>query len=158
MQGDVDALITTANAFLQAGDWISARDAFQAVLAVEEAPEALQGLGETLWWLGETHASVELRERAYAAFRHRPDAAQATNIALGLSIHYRANVGNEAAASGWLARARRLVADFDLQDMRGWITLFDAGEASDPVEGERLSRETLALARDTGDLDLELCS
>jgi hypothetical protein len=48
------------------------------------APEALNGLGEALWWLGETFASIEYRERAYSGFRARPDPEAAVGIALAV--------------------------------------------------------------------------
>lgn len=155
---DAAERINAGASALAAGDWLAAREAFAAALEVEESPEALNGLSDALWWLGETGASVELRERAYAGFRRRPDPVAATNIALTLAIHYTANVGNPAASAGWFARARRLVDENDLTELRGWITLSDASEAPDPVTGEGFAREALEQARATGDLDLELCA
>src|SRR5215208_6856290 len=61
---------------LRAGDWIVACDAFQEALGQAETPEALNGLGEALWWLGATQDSIAARERAYAAFRHRRNPAE----------------------------------------------------------------------------------
>lgn len=150
--------IAAGDAALKAGDWPAARDAFREALALGETPEALNGLGETLWWLGETSASIDYRERAYSGFRARPDPDRAVGVALGLSIHYQANVGNAAASSGWLARARRLVHEFALASYQGWIALFEAGEADDPVAVERLSRDALEMARGAQNVDLELCA
>lgn len=152
------AFIAAGDAALKAGDWMAARDAFLEALALGESPEALNGLGQALWWLGETSASIDYRERAYSGFRARPDPDRAVDIALGLSIHYQANVGNAPASSGWLGRARRLVDEFALDSYRGWIALFDAGEAGDPVAVERLSRDALETARGVRDPDLELCA
>lgn len=143
---------------LRAGDWLSARDSFRAALERGETPEALAGLGEALWWLGETQPSVEYRERAYTGFRRRGEHAQAVNLALALSIHYEASVGNAAAAAGWLARAKRLVEETSLEGFGGWIALFEAGEAGDLAAVEARTREALAIARRSGDLDLELCA
>lgn len=156
VEGPIPSHLDAGTAALAAGDWAAARDAFTSALTAEESPEALTGLGDALWWLGETHASVEHRERAYALYRKRGDAAPAVDIAFGLAVHYRANVGNEAAAAGWGARAKRLVAEAGLEEFRGWVMLFEAGEAPDPLEGERLARLALEIARATGDLDLEL--
>jgi DNA-binding NarL/FixJ family response regulator len=158
MSSEIDDLLAAGDLALQAGDWLSARDSFRDALDIDETGEALNGLGEALWWLGETRESVAYRERAYADFRRRRDSVQAASIALGLSVHYRANMGNPAASAGWLARARRLVAEEELDDLRGWVLLLEAGEAEDPVEGEQLARETRELAARSGDLDLELCS
>jgi ATP/maltotriose-dependent transcriptional regulator MalT len=158
MPNAAGAFLQTATEALEAGDWLAARDSFQAALETSESAEALNGLGEALWWLGETHDSVGYRERAFAAFRRRRDPVQAASVALGLCVHYRANVGNRAAAAGWLARAKRLVRDADLDELRGWVLLMDADEADDPLVGERLARETRELAARSGDLDLELCA
>jgi DNA-binding CsgD family transcriptional regulator len=152
------AYIAAGDAALKGGDWLAARDDFRNALELGESPEALNGLGEALWWLGETSASIDHRERAYSGFRARPDPARAVDIALGLSVHYQANVGNAPASAGWLARAKRLVDEFGLDPYRGWITLFDAGEAADPLAMERLSRDALGVARDARDVDLELCA
>ena len=84
---------------------------FEAALAAGESPEALLGLGTALWWLQETELSLRYRERAYAAFRRRPDPLQAALVALGLVPHYGASVGNLAAAQGWTNRAARPVSD-----------------------------------------------
>ena len=158
MTEEREALVDSGNAALQAGQWGVARDRFAAALDVAETAEALNGLGEALWWLGETHDSVAYRERAYAKFRRRPDPMQAATIALGLCLHYQANVGNRAASAGWRARATRLVEEFELDDLKGWLLLIEAGEADDPVLGEELAREVRALASRSHDLDLELCA
>lgn len=142
---------------LTAGEWVAARDSFRAALQVKETPEALNGLAQALWWLGATNESIVARERAYVAFRHRQDPAQAASIALNLSVHYRANVGNAAAAAGWLGRAARLVDEFGLTELRGWILLLRADEV-DPVTCEKLARQAKEISSRSGDLDLELCA
>ena len=153
-----EALVGAGNRALEAGQWSQARDSFRAALDLGETAEALNGLGEALWWLGETHDSVGYRERAYAKFRRRPDPVQAATIALGLCVHYQANIGNPAASAGWLARAKRLVDEFGLDDFRGWLLLIEAGLADDPVRGEKLARQTREFAGRSADLDLELCA
>jgi hypothetical protein len=50
--------LATGAAALEAGRWEEARAAFAAALAGEETPQALDGMGVALWWLGETRASV----------------------------------------------------------------------------------------------------
>ena len=149
--------LEVGSAALRTGDWLVARDAFRAALDREETPEALAGLGDALWWLGETQPSVVHREKAYALFRRRPSPAEAANLALGLSIHYRANVGNIAASAGWLARAKRLVEEAQLDEFAGWVALFEAQDG-DPGAVEIHTREALRIARDAGDVDVELCA
>lgn len=158
MSNEAKALLAAGTSALEAGDWGAARDSFRAALGQRETAEALLGLGEALWWLGEIHDSVAYRERAYAEFRRRPDPARAAEIALTLCVHYRANIGNPAACAGWLARARRLVEEFELEEVRGWLLLMQAEDAEDPDAGERLAEQARGLARRSGDLDLELCA
>lgn len=158
MKKELEALVTAGSESLEAGEWSAARDYFRAALDIRETPEALNGLGQALWWLGETHDSIAFRERAYAAFRRRPDPVQAATVALALCVHYQANMGNLAASVGWLARASRLVEEFELDDFRGWLLLMEAAQAKDPARGEKLARETRDLAGRSGDLDLELCA
>lgn len=158
MPSDADGLSAVGSEALAAGDWTAARDSFRAALDLAETAEALLGLAEALWWLGEIDDAAAHRERAYAEFRRRPDPAQAAVCALVLCIHYRANLGNVAASAGWLARATRLVEEYGIDEMRGWLLLLRAGEAGDPVEGERLARHARELAVEPRDLDLELCA
>ena len=108
---------------LASGDWGAARAAFEAARADDESPEALDGLGRTLWWLRESEQAVVYRERAYSGFRRAGELARAARIALWLSREYALVGGNEAAATGWLARAERLPADVAPQAERGWVEL-----------------------------------
>ena len=156
-----DAPLTTAREALEAGDWPRARDGFEAALADEESPEALAGLGTALWWLQEADRSLELRERAYAAYRRRDQPMEAALIALGLVPSYGASLGNIAAAQGWVNRAARLVDEAGLAPLRGWVALCRAavtGESGDPWRAEVLAREAIDAARQDGDADLELCA
>jgi ATP/maltotriose-dependent transcriptional regulator MalT len=157
MPSETDRLVEEGRRALLGGDWVGARDAFHAALGQAETPEALNGLGDALWWLGATEESINARERAYVAFRRHQDHAEAANIALTLCVHYRANLGNAAASAGWLARAARLINNFRLEDLRGWLLLMQAYQA-DPVSSEGLAREARNLATTSGDLDLELCA
>jgi DNA-binding CsgD family transcriptional regulator/predicted negative regulator of RcsB-dependent stress response len=158
MSGDAEALRATGDEALKRGDWAGARAAFEAALAHDETPETLFGLGDALWWLGDVEAAIRCRKRAYAAFRRRPDPAQAAIVAMRLCLTYRANLGNRAASHGWLGRAARLVEDFQVDSLRGWVLLTRAHDADEPAEGERLGREAHEIARRAGDADLELCA
>ncbi|MGH2779935.1 MAG: tetratricopeptide repeat protein [Thermoleophilaceae bacterium] len=158
MATESEDLLASGGEALNVGDWSAARSAFEAALEQEETAEALFGLGDALWWLGEIEPAVRCRERAYAAFRRRPDPVQAAIVAMRLCLTYRANLGSRAASRGWLRRAARMVEDFELDALRGWVALMRANDAEDPVVGERLAREAHAFARESGDADLELCA
>jgi len=141
---------------LGSGEWSQARRAFEAVLAVEDSPEALDGLGRALWWLREGEQAVVQRERAYSGFRRAGDLARAARIALWLSREYTLVWGNEAASNGWLARAERLLVDVAPRAERGWLDLARAERERDPVGAKRLVGSALAVAAEAGDADLEL--
>jgi len=118
----------------------------------------LSGLAEALWWLGEIGESLECWERAYSGFRRRPDPAEAASIAIQLGVLYDANLGNHAAAAGWVARAARLVEEHSLKPLRGWVLLARAAGAADPGQHEALARQAHRLSRTSGDRHLELCA
>jgi tetratricopeptide (TPR) repeat protein len=102
--------------------------------------------------------TIENYERAYAAFRHRPDPIYPAGVALRIGFHCLAHLAHEAAAAGWFARAQRLIEEHELEGLRGELLLMQACDAEDPAFGEARVREALELARRSGDLDLELCS
>ncbi|QBI18414.1 LuxR family transcriptional regulator [Egibacter rhizosphaerae] len=151
------AHLEAAERALAEGDWPAARDAYNAALETVETPEALAGLGEALWWLGEIPAAIERTERAYAAFRRRGEPRAAARAALWLALRHDANLGNSAAAAGWLARARTLVDHHDFEDLRGWVLLYEA-ETAGPGPGQAAAHRARELAREHGDLALELCA
>src|SRR5690242_15144054 len=91
------------------GDWRGARDAFSAVLAVADVPEALFGLANALFWLGDIAGTIANCEKAYAAFRRRGDLMFAAGAALSLVGYNKGYLGNTAAARGWLSRAARII-------------------------------------------------
>ena len=123
-------------------DWAGARDAFAA--APRDA-DALDGLGQSLWWLGERDAAIEHRREAYAAYARAGRTQDAGRVAVYLAGEYRID-GREAESSGWLARARRLLADVPPGAERGWLAIEEAKRAPDFAEAEAHAREALAIA------------
>jgi DNA-binding NarL/FixJ family response regulator len=128
------------------------------VLGTEGSAEIFAGLAEALWWLGEIRESLDCWERAYSGFRQRPDPAQAALVAIQLGLLYDANLGNHAAAAGWVARAARLVDEHALEPLRGWVLIAQTADSADPGEHEALARQAHELGRASGDRDLELCA
>jgi DNA-binding NarL/FixJ family response regulator/thioredoxin-like negative regulator of GroEL len=143
---------------LERGAWEEARSAFEQALREEESPEALFGLGDALWWMGEIRESAHRCEQAYTAFRRRPDPVQAVTVAVQISFLYHANLGNYAAAAGWTARAARLVDEFALEPLQGWVLLLKTAGCTDPTQIEEWARQARQMAVEVGDRDLELCA
>ncbi len=147
-----------AQAALVDGDWPAARTAFEAWVELEPSPDALAGLGDVLWWLGDTSAAIRHHERAYAGFRRRGDPADAATTAIGLYLLYCNSIGSTAVARGWLERASRLVDEGGLEPVAGWVALLRAHDSADPSAAERWATEAHEAACRFGDPDLELCA
>ena len=140
--------------FNRAG-WAPARDAFAAALEEEPGdPEALDGLGQSLWWLGERDAAIDLRREAYAAYQRRGDARRAGGLATYLAGEHRID-GRHATAAGWLSRARRLLAGEGTVPEVGWLAIEEAKRAEDPAAAEHHARAALEVAHELGDPDVE---
>jgi hypothetical protein len=122
---------------MSAGDWPGARDAFSAVLAVAEVPQAL-------FWLGDIAGTIASCEKAYAAFRHRGDLMFAAGAALSLVGYNKGYLGNTAAARGWLSRAARII-ESDVPELRGELLGATAYVTNDPVESEVLARQAVEI-------------
>jgi ATP/maltotriose-dependent transcriptional regulator MalT len=156
-----DFLIEKAQAALDAGDWVTAKRAYEQRLEQGQVAQALFGLGVTEWWLGETRASLRHHEQAYALFHREPDPERALLAAFWLCLTYRMSMGNLAASQGWLGRAASLVDEFDLGPLGALVLIARADIATEtghPADAERYSRDALRIAREAGDIDLELCA
>ena len=136
-------------------DWAQARDAFAAVLDEDpDDPEALDGFGQALWWLDERPMAIARRRDAYAAAQRRGDVRRAGRIATYLAAEHRID-GRQAAAAGWLARARRLLGELPVGSEHGMLAVEDAKRAQDPAAAERHARMALGVAHRLGDPDVE---
>ncbi len=158
MSGTLESLLAEGGEALLQARWTDARDAFEAVLRLEAVGEALLGLSDALWWLGELDKSVACRERAFTLFRERGDPFQAAYAAILLCLDQSKQYGNTAASGGWLAQAARLVKDNELDDLRGWLSFATSFDCEDPVRAEQLARDAHAVGLEARDRDLELCA
>lgn len=149
-------MVVTGRAALKDGRWQAAADAFTGALTGEERAEALLGLGQALWWLGDMRGALSRLEEAYAAFSRRPDPPWAAGCALRIAFHQKAHLANPAAAEGWLARASRLIDAHALDFLHGERLLMQAYLAHDAVNAEAWARQAHERGRAAGDRDLEL--
>jgi ATP/maltotriose-dependent transcriptional regulator MalT len=141
---------------LASGDWGRAREAFADALDLTDSPEALDGLGRSLWWLRDERGAIVHRERAYAGFRRDGEYARAARIALWLSREYALVYGNAAASRGWIARAERLLRDVTPGAERGWLDLTRSEGIGDARAAAAFATAALEVALAIGDADLEL--
>ena len=150
-----DVLLRSGRDALAAGDWERARSAFEKAGELGETAEVLDGLGLAAHYQGRYAQAIELKKRAFAAFRRRGDWAEAAELARWLAFLHGTVHGNMAAANGWMARAERLLEGVDECAAHGWITLDRAPFTRDTSERERLATAALAIGRRFGDTDLE---
>jgi DNA-binding CsgD family transcriptional regulator len=151
-----DGCLAVADAALAAGRWEEARAAFTVALEQAETARAHHGLATALWWLGDNEGSVAECMRAYSLFRRSSEIEGAVQCALWLGITYKANFANFAAANGWIARADRLLEALEPGALHGYAWLVRAYRMADLDGAEALTRRALTLAREAGDVDLEL--
>jgi DNA-binding NarL/FixJ family response regulator len=148
--------LSAGQAALDEGRWEDAYRAFEAALADAETADAHLGLAEASWWLCDARASVRHRERAWSLLREAGDVVSAGRVAIDLCIAYLVNLGNEAAAHGWLARAERVLGSIDPNPLQGWLWLMRGYMSVDPEDAHRLLVGALDFARQADDIDLEL--
>jgi ATP/maltotriose-dependent transcriptional regulator MalT len=152
---DVAELLDRGERALTSGDWEVARAAFADAVKAGSTPEAHDGLGRTLWWLGDVDGAIEHRERAYTALRASGATDGAAMIALWLAREYLEAVGNEPASNGWLARAEGLVRERPDGSAEGWLELTRGGRAFDAEEMRARAESALEHARRRSDRELE---
>jgi LuxR family maltose regulon positive regulatory protein len=145
---------------LSRGSWEEAKGAFERALAREETPEALEGLGLASWWLDRGDAVFETRERAYALYRARDDRASAARVAVWLGWDYTAFRGEDVVASGWLARARRLLDGVPERREHAWLAVregvFALLERGDPREALERAQEAIRIGQAISSIDHEM--
>ena len=148
--------LTHARAALQQGRWEEARASFEASLGLQETAEALEGMAQAHWWLCDARSSVRYRERAWVLFRQAGEPVRAGQAAIDLSISYLVNLGNDAVARGWLARAERLTRSLEPNPLDGWLSLMEGYMSGDAERALACTERALHLGQETGDADLEL--
>jgi DNA-binding NarL/FixJ family response regulator len=150
----------TGTEALARGAWAEARQAFEAALATEVTPEALEGLALAGWWLDEADLVFESRERAYKLYLERDDRRSAARIAVWLGWDCWAFRGETAVASGWLQRARRLLEALPESSELAWLEARESqlalAEDGDPDRAHRHATEAIRVARIAGSIDHEM--
>lgn len=142
--------MASGRAALAGRSWAEARRIFEASVALEETPEALEGLSWAAWWLNDAGSMFDARERAYRAYRVAARPRDAARMATWLgtdSVDFR---GDVAIAGGWFRRARRLLEGSGLSAERGWLCVHEAEKhvfANDTTRGRTLGEEATRLGR-----------
>lgn len=145
---------------LREGAWTRARERFEEAVALQQTPEALEGLG----WVGasvdDEALTFEARERAYSLYRERGDDCSAARVASWLATDSLAFRGQAAVASGWLQRAHRLLDQLETQVDHGWLAFHEGsitlGMDEDTATARDLGARAAELGRRFGVPELEM--
>lgn len=152
--------LTRGREALATGAWLSARAAFEELLAVRETPEALEGLGAASWWLADVTLTFAARERAFRLYRDRNDVSGAARMALALAGDYFSFKGDYTIARGWRQRAHRLLEGRHPTPEAGWLALVEAQTALEvdhaPATAQTWSAQAASLGRALGSHDMEM--
>ena len=153
-----------ARAAFERGEFEVARRAFEA--AVREGvgkgvdasvgAEALDGLGQALWFLCDIDAGIARREEAYVAFRRASQPGRAAEIALWLAVEQATSLGNAAAADGWFRRAERLLDGASLCRAHAELEVHRGHRCADPGEAARHFQKAVDVGRELDDPDGEV--
>ena len=115
----------------------------------------LEAAGRAAHAAGDYADAVEAYEQAVAAYRAEGDLASAARAARTVGWFRGWVYGDWAVHRGWMARARALVEEAGDESVRGWLVLDEAGRGDDLESQRALYEEAVALARRSGDRDLE---
>lgn len=150
------AAIDEGRAALRAGDAERARRAFEQALSEGPSPDAVEGLAQAAYIALDFKAAIDTFEQAYGGFRKNDDQVGAIRVARTLGYLHGAIAGDWAVASGWLARAQTLLADAPDSAEAGWVELNIGMFEGDRDRKHERFWEALAVAKKTGDIELEL--
>lgn len=153
--------LAAGHAALGRAAWAEARAEFERAVAASDSAQAWEGLSRATWWLGDEEATFSAREHALRGYRGVGDVCAAARMAVWLASDHLDFRGDDVVASAWLRRGRALVGELDAPCPElGYLLLMEADVAllarSDPATAEQRAREALAIAREVGDVGVEV--
>jgi ATP/maltotriose-dependent transcriptional regulator MalT len=140
---------------LEEARWDAARQSFGSVLSAGESPEARDGLGLAVWFLGEVADGIAFRERAFDQYVESGRCDEAARIGVWVS-HQHLIGGRASAARGWLARAERALEDLADCAGHGWVAVERARHATSVSEQIGHAARAVEIARSRHADDLEV--
>ena len=153
---DGNGPLAAGRSALAEGDWAAAKESFKAAWDDQESADALDGLGRSMWWLGDAPGALDARSRAFALLRREGRDREAAAVGIWLARQYAGLFHRTAMAEGWVARTRSLVADLaDPGSLEGWLALVESEAAALNIAIAHAER-AVAVARKHRDVDLEI--
>jgi DNA-binding NarL/FixJ family response regulator len=151
----MDSQLAEGRRALEAARWDAARAAFEAALESEETPDARDGLGLALWFLGSIDDGIATRGHAFEEYVRDGRCDEAARVAVWVS-HQHLIAGRASAARGWLSRAERALEGLAECEGHGWVAAERARHAQGVEERNEHARRAMAIARESGAADLEV--
>jgi DNA-binding NarL/FixJ family response regulator len=153
---DGNGPLAAGRSALGRGDWAAANESFKAAWDDQESADALDGLGLSMWWLGDAPGALDARSRAFALLRREGRDREAAEVGIWLARQYAGLFHRTAMAKGWFARTRSLVSDLaDPGSLEGWLALVESEAAGLNVAIAHAER-AVVVARKHRDVDLEI--
>ncbi|WP_049774172.1 MULTISPECIES: helix-turn-helix transcriptional regulator [unclassified Nocardioides] len=153
---DDNGPLAVGRSSLARGDWVAAKAAFETAWNDQGSADALDGLGRSLWWLGDAPGALDVRSRAFALLRREGRDHEAAAVGIWLARQYAGLFHRTAMAEGWVARSRSLVADLaDPGSLEGWMALVESEAAALNLAIAHAER-AVVVARKHRDVDLEI--
>lgn len=154
-----DAL-AAGHAALREGRAEEARAIFAQAVSACGSAQAHEGLSWAALALDDAEATITARQTAYRLYRDAGAPVAAARMAMWLAKDHDDFRGAAALANGWLARARRLLADQPVAPEHGWLEVLacwgTTAHERNPQEVADGARRAIAVAQRCGDRDLEL--
>lgn len=147
-----DSPLQAGRAALERGDTALAFDRFNDALTLEpQSAEAHDGRALAAWWLDDAEAVFSSREQAFRLYRAQGNTRSAARIAVWIAWDHDAFRGETAVASGWLGRARELLADQHDCAEYAWLCVRESAFAlldhSDPARAIAFADDAIRAAR-----------
>jgi len=143
---------------LSEGRWEDARGSFDAVLAVEQTPEAHEGLAWAAVWTNDGDAALAAFDRAHRLYLELGDRRSAARVAGWLAWSYGSFRGQQAVAAGWGERACQLLEGLEPGPEHAWLAAFGGMTAlrrGDTTAALELARTAAEVGRSLARSDLE---
>jgi ATP/maltotriose-dependent transcriptional regulator MalT len=140
---------------LARGAWSDAYDALQAVDPSLLGAHDLEGLADATWWLSRFAESLDIRQKAYAAYAAEGDDLGAAGAAARLAIEHFVR-DQPSVGAGFLMRARRHAEAIPDGPGHGFLAVVEANVArfsGDPEGAIELADRAVSLGQRFGDRD-----
>ena len=141
---------------LRAGDSATAHRVCEPPVADVQSGTASETRAAALYLEGDYASAAGCYERAYVAYRREGKYLAASRAARTVSWIAGNVLGDWAVGSGWLGRARSVLAEVgDVSPEHGWMLILEAFAEPDVAAREILLRDAIAIGRRLGDPDVE---